>query len=164
MIGVSDLEALRFPVGWTTLLVGRERHLIEAAAVRRFADARAGSDASEEVIAILGADDDAEIDRALRAIAGREVTDRDTEARKWRAALLARKLDELPASPLYALLQLTEFWASFDYPTASPHVVQGRGDDRNAAEYYTAANYQSVLAAHQRWLAVEVRALQGGPA
>ena len=74
--------------------------------------------------------------------------------------MLMDLLEKLPESPLYGLLRLTEFWANFNYPDDSPHIIQGRGNNYTPEVYFTKGNYDVVLTRHRRWIEEELAVLR----
>ena len=84
-----------------------------------------------------------------------------TEARKFRLALLEDVLDSLPTDPVDGLIRLTEFWAKWEYPSDSPHVVQGRGNKLSPVDYYTLDTFARLIAEHRAWVEREAGNLRG---
>jgi hypothetical protein len=165
MSRLESLRALGVPVNWRTILVGfvglgKIGRLIEPKAVIGYAeDAIARGDASDEVVALAVSDDSEEIERHLRSLSSSEQSSVEREERKWRVLLLNEELAELPRDPLYGLLALTSFWARFDFPEDSPHVVQGRGNNLSPTEYYTEGNFRDAVERHAHWIEREVASL-----
>lgn len=164
MMYMDEMRAEGLSVNWCTVLVGREGPgkyppLLGLDDVRRVAEAELAdvSESSAEAVAIAVASDDetTEVDACLRKLAAREPSDPSKELRKWRLVLLKRAMKELPQDPLYGLLRLTEFWERFDFPSDSPHVVQGRGNLTTPQEYYTNENFTRLVRKHEEWIARE---------
>jgi len=68
---------------------------------------------------------------------------------------------ELPDEPMYGLIAFTEFWARFDYPDDSPHVVQGQNNCITPQEYYTKQNYDDMIIRHKNWLKSKLEYVMG---
>lgn len=85
--------------------------------------------------------------------------------RIWRAFLVARRLERLPATAVEGLIALGELWGDLGLPDDMPHELQGRGANRQAPEaYYTQENLARRVARHRQWLDAELSALRdGGP-
>ncbi len=77
------------------------------------------------------------------------------ELRKWRLVLLEDLLESLPDDALNGLVALSEFWQSFGFPSDSPHVVQGRGNNLTPFEYYQDENLLQLVASHRMWMQEE---------
>jgi len=162
---LDDMTAAGLPIGWGTLLVGwdgpgKHGRLVDADEVFAFAEPLMEGLPAETVAALADPD---ELPPALRELAAREGANRDRELRKWRLVMLKRAMTELPKDPLYGLIALTEFWERFDYPSDSPHIVQGRGNQLSPAEYFTDQNYRSILDDHERWIRDEEAQLKATP-
>jgi hypothetical protein len=119
-----DLKQL-FPARWTTVLagwrgVGPYRRLLSPTEIAAFATERLESaTAADPDLAELALASDADtdhIDSRLARCAAAEQGDYERELRKWIVVLLRKKMRELPADPLYGLLDLTDFWSALDYP------------------------------------------------
>lgn len=74
------------------------------------------------------------------------------EEKKWCYLLLINFLKNLSKSYVQGLIQLSEFWDSFDYPSYMPHQIQGQNNNLSPEQYYTDQNYHFLLDAHQKWL------------
>lgn len=174
-----------FGTNWTTLLVGwnglgvlspwpnrKDEHppLLTRSEIASYADKvlEAASDSSQlellTRLSLLDLNDESkeDIGRILEQLAKQESANPAFELRKWRVILLERLLCRLPADPLYALIELTEFWQTFGYPPDSPHIVQGRGNQITPNEYYTTENLNRILARHRDWIKRETGTLRSG--
>ena len=151
---LDDMTTAGLPIGWGTLLVGwdgpgKHGRLLNADQVFSFAEPLMADLPAETVAGLADPD---ELPRVLRELARREGANRDHDVRKWRLVMLKRAMAELPKDPVYGLIALTEFWERFDFPSDSPHVVQGRGNQISPAEYFTAESYRRILDDHERWI------------
>ncbi|MCS1350911.1 DUF2247 family protein [Mechercharimyces sp. CAU 1602] len=155
-------------VNWMTLLIGlkglgNHNSLIEVKEVINFAVEWLGTVLSdsldENVIAIASAyeSDREDIEKSLKRLSSTVDSTEEIECRKWRFVLLKRRLKYLSRDPLYGMIGLTEFWADFNYPDDSPHMVQGRNINMEPKEYYSQEFYEDVLAKHHSWLERERR-------
>ncbi len=110
-------------------------------------------------LAAAGEDEAEVIDSSLRTLSAKELSSDDFEVRKWRYVLLEQVLETLPVDPVAGLIALTEFWEQFDFPVDCPHVVQGRGNDLTAQQYFTAPFLDQMARKHANWLERERRLL-----
>jgi hypothetical protein len=166
---LTDLRDTGLRVNWRTLLIGLDGPgkyppLITLAEVCAFADEQlAASTAPPEgavALVVASSEDPAEIRTILRKLADEEKSEPARELRKWRVVLLKHVMAELPVDPLYGLLALTEFWERFDFPSDSPHVVQGRGNQIAPLDYFTEDNYSHLLQKHRDWIRTEATELR----
>ena len=86
-------------------------------------------------------------------------SDPATEVRKWRLVLLEQTLRELPKDAVHGLATLSDFWQDFGFPSDSPHVVQGRGNNVSPLEYYREDYFHKLLEAHYTWIQHEKASL-----
>lgn len=86
------------------------------------------------------------------------VGDEKTVARKWRAVELEWILQNLDADPVYALVQISSFWAKWGWPSDAPASIAA--DSVSGADYGSAKHMQSVLTEHQAWLQEELYQLR----
>lgn len=157
------------PITWDTIRLGFEGFeglpsTLSGSDVAQFAIQRIEAqgpvnDAEVELLSVSSKTPDRMLG-PLAKLATVDTDGTDNEVRKWRLALLGCLIDTLPDDPVDSLTELTDFWASFGYPTDSPHVVQGRGNRISPTDYYTPAMRDSVLEAHRRWLNHETKALR----
>jgi len=159
---LADMKAAGLSITWGTLLIGWEgpgKHarLVDAEEVFTFAESLMQNLAPEMAAALADPDD---VPRALRELAAKEGANRDSELRKWQLVMLRRALAELPKDPVYGLTALTEFWERFDYPSDSPHVIQGRENQISPADYFTEDNFRRIVEGHQRWIQSEASRLK----
>ena len=153
------IHATTVLAGWRG--IGHLPRLLVAEEVRAWAQ-EALENASEESLKLLAdiafysAHDEEALSQGLEKLAEMEQGSMEREARKWQLVLLKEILDELPHDPLYGLLELTDFWSQFDFPSDSPHEVQGRGNHMQPQEYYTRKNFERLVKKHKDWLNTEV--------
>jgi len=151
----------RVPVTWTTLLIGVEgpgkfERLLEIQEVINYAiqfvDVK--DDYPKEVLELASAYKNEEelVKNRLFKLSLKENGDREKEMKKWITILLRKEMDNLPKSPLYGLIALTEFWEKFDYPNYSPHLIQGVGNEIEPEVYYSKEFYENCLLAHEKWI------------
>jgi len=142
------------PVNWTTILVGwngpgKFPRQISREEFASYTIQRMGNSSHQQI----------EVNRAIRALAASEPGNKETETRKWRLYLLKDAMNNLAEDEIDGLYQLTDFWEKFDYPSDSPHAIQG-DDGLVPEDYYTKENYQSLVKRHQEWLKEEENALR----
>lgn len=151
-------------VTWGTVLIGlvgpgKHAPLLSLAQVREIAEWQLTAELPEgETVAMLAGLDDgdgSEHESLVRKLAGAGGFDEGVEERKWRLVLLAEQLDALPEDVIARALALTDFWERFDYPTDSPHTVQGRGNRLDPLEYFTSSRVGELVARHAAWVEAE---------
>jgi hypothetical protein len=82
---------------------------------------------------------------------------KEVEQRKWTVVLLKELLERLDKSKaIEVLTELTSFWAKFDYPEYSPHLVQGRNNSIRPQKYYTTEFSSRMILQHKRWIADQI--------
>jgi hypothetical protein len=96
----------------------------------------------------------------LENICTKKNVDLKLSLRKWRFVLLEELLDDLPEDPIYALIEITEFWLSWDNPSDKPHIIQGLDSDLTPHQYYTLDNFKEILRSHRQWMTDEIRKLR----
>ncbi len=101
-----------------------------------------------------------EIKDLLQRLSQLDGGDPQIELRKWRLVLLEEVLASMPKDALYGLIALTEFWQDFGFPSDSPHVVQGRGNNITPPEYYQEENLQRLVNCHRTWIENERASLK----
>jgi hypothetical protein len=132
-------------------LTGRE---VQSFAVER-ASTMATMDPSFVDLLSANPHDEEQLGNAVRALSEIETEGLDREQRKWRLLLVADFLRDLPEDPVDALTGLTELWSSLGFPSDGPHIVQGRGNDIDPRDYYTASTRDNIVARHVTWLTRE---------
>ena len=90
--------------------------------------------------------------KTLHDLARNENSNVQLQLRKWRAFLLAETLESVGEDYFQGLLELTEFWASVDFPSDSPHLYQ----TESTQEYYTQAMYDTLAEKNQLWVKDEI--------
>jgi hypothetical protein len=165
---LADINRAGLEVDWLTLLLGLDgpgKHapLLSLADVETFAteelESSPASPRAFEVLVALGSGPE-ETRAVLRKLVAAENLSPERELRKWRVVLLKQTKRHLPTDSLYGLLALTEFWAEFDFPSDSPHVIQGRGNPTSPPAYFTEENYRDAVQRHLEWIDAEMAALR----
>jgi hypothetical protein len=78
--------------------------------------------------------------------------------RIWRAVALEDVLTNLDSDPLYGLIKLSGFWASWGWPDAPPSMLPG-AMPLPEHDYHSASSYGHVIREHAQWLKDELAAL-----
>jgi hypothetical protein len=166
-MSVSELNK-RFKVFWTTLLVGwrgigQLRRLVSIPEIQQFAVENLEKENIASTVlpnlselATISEKESDQVDILLEKMAAPERVNKEFEERKWVILLLEKQLADLPNDPLHGLLQLTEFWSDLDYPSYSPHQIQGVGNTMTPEKYYTSENYKTEIANHKKWLESQI--------
>ena len=156
-------------LNWVTILIGWEGpgkytpQLIPKDIIEFATELVTNEDNQPESVWILAGtseNDVTEVENLISQLAQSETVDRETELRKWRAILVEDALNNLSDDPLYGLIGLTEVWGNFDYPTDSPHSVQGVNNSLSPQEYYTQDNYNHIIELHRAWIENEFKILR----
>lgn len=151
----------KVPITWTTLLIGIEgpgkfEGLLESQDVINYAIEfmDLDNDYPKEVLELASAykHENELVKKLVLDLSSKEKVDREDETKKWIVILLKEKLNNLPESPLYGLIALTEFWEKFNYPEYSPHTIQGRGNEIKPEEYYSNDFYKNCVFEHRKWI------------
>ena len=164
---LTQMRAYGLEVNLGTLLLGltgpavfgRQIDLsdVDAIAVERLVAEPDAADAVDVLVAVASGLD--ETRAALRKHRTAGVAAEELELRKWRLVLLVDEMRRLPSGPVDGLMELTSFWARFDYPADAPHVVQGHENTVSPADYFTDENYRATLARHAGWIQREILTL-----
>ena len=161
---LDEIKSLGLLLAWSTIRagwegIGRLGRQLTPADVAAFACQEIQSASAEilpDVANLCAGSDSESITEALARLAPK-IGDRDV--RTWRAVELTHLLEELPASPIDGLAELTDFWGTFGFPDDMPHVVQGLGNDISPIDYYTEENYRQLLDRHRSWLRSEIASI-----
>lgn len=147
-------------INWTTILIGWNgpgkfsRILTEQEVINYALElVQTDSNVPDEVWLLAGCSksDTQEIQNLLIKLASFECN-QTNELLKWEIVLLQDVLEKIDNRSLYGLLQLTEFWEKFQYPSDSPHTVQGRNNEVSIMKYYTEETFNSLIKLHYEWI------------
>lgn len=86
-------------------------------------------------------------------------TEEAIAARKWRAVELEWVLQNLEVDPVYALVQISTFWAKWGWPSDAP-ASMGPSGTKNSSDYGSESHLRSVSQEHRTWLLAELSRLQ----
>lgn len=111
------------------------------------------------IVDVLISDDVDEILDCLRKVNGRECSELIAK-KKWLLAELSVLLDSLNTDPVYALIELSDFWIKWGYEDC-PHIFQGVNNCMAPDDYYTDKNYESIFRKNLNWLNEEIENLSG---
>ena len=160
MMKLERFKKNKLPVNWATILIGwngpgKFTRILTGQEIIEYALELIESDSNvlEEVWLLVGCNknDTEEIQDLLVKLASVECNEAN-EVLKWQIVLLQDELEKIDKRPLYGLLQLTEFWDKFNYPSDSPHIVQGMNNEVSPEEYYTKENFDNLIRAHNEWV------------
>lgn len=70
----------------------------------------------------------------------------------WRAVARDELLTNLDPDPLYGLIKLSEFWASWEWPADAPLSMTPSAMALPEYQYHFASNYDHVVHEHKQWL------------
>lgn len=118
---------------------------------------KAEEDIPSELIELFDAEllEKQDVTDLLEEICDREKINKAVSLRKLRLAALEKTIDKIPDNCIYALIELTDFWVSWNNPHDKPHVIQGLDSSMNPTKYYSEKNYQNLLKAHKFWIEQE---------
>jgi hypothetical protein len=138
---------------------------IDAPYIANFAFSKLNCEGEELATSLVGLTsatflETSEIEGLLEDICTRKHINFELSLRKWRFILLEELLDNLPDDPIYALLEITEFWLSWGNPSDKPHIIQGVDNDLTPNQYYTLKNLKELVNKHKQWMADEIRKLR----
>lgn len=93
------------------------------------------------------------IESKLRILSAQESEkSKADDFKKWELLLLEDLLQNLPEDSITGLTELTSFWSQLDFPSESPHKIQGRNNSLTPEDYYTKENYQQLIKKHIQWM------------
>lgn len=135
--------------------------------VENFANAElekvAGDDPLLDVIVGLADDSDlsaSELCPQLQKMCESKSLDIQRAKRIWRAVALEDVLTNLDSDPLYGLIKLSGFWASWEWPADAPPSMLSGAKPLPEHDYHSASNYDHVIREHAQWLKDELAALK----
>jgi hypothetical protein len=87
-----------------------------------------------------------------------ELRNLDTNLAKriWRFVALEEVLENLEIDPLYGLINLSSFWATWEWPNDTPLSILNL-----SAKDYSFENYKFIINEHHQWLQSELVHLKG---
>lgn len=159
---IKEICDNNIPVNWGTLWTawkGLRAYppLIGASDVIEFAVDKLGSEkAVPDPVLRLASLYQTETDKVrelLFSLSKSNPYDPETEERKWRLIILMDLLGHLPKDPMYAVLELADFWSTWDFPADSP--ISGI----NINEFYDKQGVEKLFSSHAKWIENEKRAL-----
>lgn len=162
---ISKLQADGLQISWNFLWLGLvgPGHLPPQLSLSCIIDyaqdlaTRSQEETDLETIAYSAIGEEQQIKDALLRLKLKEDHTAEPQAlRCWQKLLLADLLRDLPTDDLQGLADLTSFWAQFDFPDDSPHVIQALSNSLTPQEYYTQENYDAMLRRHHDWVRHEL--------
>ncbi len=86
-----------------------------------------------------------------------ELRNLDTSLAKrvWRLVALEEILENLEPDPLYGLIDLSSFWAAWEWPSDAPKSMLN-----SSAQDYSFENYERIVNEHNQWLKNELTYLK----
>lgn len=168
---LADMENMKINVNWGTIYVGWEGpgksdRLLNFEDIFNYASNKLTVNNTEEesfmteLLSLYGdtkANDTELIRKYLHQLMILSQVDKALEEKKWVVVLLSKLLKTLnPSEEIKTLTELTSFWAMFDYPEYSPHIVQGRKNSIKPKEYYTQEFSKKMVSEHEKWMTWEI--------
>lgn len=83
----------------------------------------------------------------------------DVAVLKWRAAQLEWTLQNMEDDPIYACMQLSEFWSRWGWPKDAPNSMLHSGSDETWVSQRQ-GDIQPIVREHAAWVAAEFARLQ----
>lgn len=171
MIKLNDFKLVNLSVNWGTLMIGWEgpghfQTQLSISEIQKFAEEWLSiTDKNNDIVSDLIINDGSDfitLKENLEFLWKQSKSDLLLEQQKWRYVLLKKLIEKIAKSNDYmqGLIELTDFWAMFDFPEDSPHVVQGRGNKMSPVDYYTEETFKREIKEHQEWLNKELVKLQ----
>ncbi|MBA3814259.1 MAG: DUF2247 family protein [Alphaproteobacteria bacterium] len=158
---IERLQAKNIPVTWTFLLMGlmgpgilpSQLSCDEIVHYVLNKSIEGPSNRFIENIAYSRIDERQLIEYNLRLLSEQENQETKlSDLKKWELLLLEDHFENLSEDPIKGLTDLTSFWSQFDFPTDSPHEIQGRGNNISPKNYYTREYYQELIKKHKQWM------------
>lgn len=165
MIDLKDFKQLNINITWKMLYRGLIKQQILAEDVIKFAiEKLEDGDDDIDVCELAGtyANERNEVCELLWKLAEQENTEDEIEDRKIRAIIVYNVLKTKNNNFIDGLIDLTDLWASLDFPSDCPHIVQGKDNNISPNEYYTENNYNFMYEKNVEWLRKEIKFL-GSP-
>lgn len=103
--------------------------------------------------------DEDEITNLLEKLCEKKNINLEVSLRKWRLIMLEELLNNISNDPIYDLINITEFWLSWENPPESPHIIQGVGNALTPNQYYSEENLENIVDVHRVWVAKEMQEL-----
>lgn len=170
MVKLKDFKDNYITITWTAIMLGYSgfcsfpKQLDNADIISYAIECmEKNSDEKREGIVLIASSsskDSEEIREWIQKMSAAENKDKCFEARKWRALALRQLLTNHYDDPVSGIVSLTDFWAMFDDPVDSPHMIWGVHNDISPEDYYTESMYMHLLLEHQAWLVKEMEAVK----
>lgn len=140
MISLECIKKLNLQITWRLLYIGVLEQQISTEDVIDYAIDRLSNDSSIEVceLAGLNANESETMRDVLWHLVEQEKSNHEFEFRKLRAAIVSNTLKVKKENYLDGLMELTDMWIGLGYPSDSPHIIQGHGNNMSPKDYYTA--------------------------
>lgn len=159
---INTLNELSICISWKMIYIGMRNDDISTFEIIDYAMMRIeqGDDRSEiNELAGAYADDYEYILNLVRDLQESDL-DEKIEARKIRLAIVYNVLKKKNTKYVEGLVELTELWDKFGFPSDMPHIVQGRNNTISPSEYYSQENYDRLYDANCDWFKTELLYLQ----
>lgn len=167
MMRIKDFESLELIITWRILEIGFRSTEVFANQLSSedIIDYAIGRMAETEICEVVelaceSKDNAEDIQKCLSKLAKKECSRNEDELRKWTLAYVATHLPGESIDHVQGLIELGDIWSALHYPSDSPHIFQGRGNDLTPEEYYTPENYKLLLRIHQDWIRDELEQIK----
>jgi hypothetical protein len=169
MIKLKRFEEEGIEINWLTIVIGwygpgkYTRLLLNKDIIEYATNLIVEQNNQEEQVLMLAScreQDSEEIDTILNKLALGVVTSKDTEERKWVLILLKDLLFSISSNLIQGLVEITSFWEKFNYPSYSPHIIQGVNNNIKPKDYYSEQNYKKIIEAHKIWVENQLKSVK----
>lgn len=162
MIKIEDFKQLGLSITWRLLKIAMcEKYILEEEIIEYAIEKLEEGDDRSEICELAGSysNEKEDIYNLLCELVQQENSGDEFERRKLRAVIVGKAIKKKNNNYINGLMDLTDIWSSLEYPSDSPHVIQGRNNNIVPNEYYTDDNYIALYQKHIEWLNKEIKYL-----
>jgi hypothetical protein len=163
---LESYQKIGFKINWSSLLIGligfeemygkiSAKEIIDYVTLKISENPNVEDDDIWELIGLTFSEKERLIE-ILNKLSKKEKSNIETEKRKIIVILLKNIIETKNDNYLDGIINLIEFWSSFNFPVNSPFIVQGKNNDIKPEEYYSEKNYNKMLNNHYKWIEKEI--------
>ncbi|PHV12239.1 DUF2247 family protein [Chitinimonas sp. BJB300] len=161
-------------VDWGVLLLGIQNELpgfsderlsgkfVEEFATEELAEIGSG-DELFELMASLALDVDTaspETRKSIEEVCHIKRVDTQLSMRKWQFVIIEDLMNRIDPDPLYGLIQLSEAWAAWGWPSDAPTSMRNGGGGISADQYGSSDAFLRIKEEVEKWLRTELTELK----
>lgn len=162
---LEKFESIQIKITWTAIKIGLDGinnfpPCLNPKEVVDYATQKVLLNENEQYEVILLAGESCEkikeIKQLVDELSRRENKDIMEEFRKWRLIYIVDTINNLSFDPVKNLLDIGDAWVMFEFPSDSPHIFQGVGNNILPQYYYTQQMFDEIKIRHKKWIEEEL--------